>query len=181
MTCPKCQSDDWKLASLVHKEGLTHVATTSKGVGVGIFAGGIGAGVGGAKTSGMYQTELSKLAAPPSGLDASSVFILGAFVFGLLGIFNNGQWFLLAVGCIVGVFNTWSLDMKAHETAMAEWQNVKLCQRCGTFYNPKERKRCLRCEYVRTNEDINVPVTQCPNCKSIYSEYETFLNKNKEF
>lgn len=134
MTCPKCHSDDWKLASLVYKEGLTHVETKSGGGGIGISGGGIGAGVGGATTSGTHQTEISRLAAPPSGFGASCSFIIGAIIFGLLGFLFSVLW-ILAFGCIVGIFSTWSSDANKHAAALAKWQNLRMCQRCGTFYD----------------------------------------------
>lgn len=133
MTCPKCQSDDWKLASLVHREGLTHVAIASKGVGMGVGGGGVGIGVGGGKTEGIHQTEASKLAAPPSGFLASGGFMVGVLVSGILALFS-GWWLLLTVACLVGLMITWSSDAEAHQVAMASWADVRMCQRCGTFY-----------------------------------------------
>jgi hypothetical protein len=108
------------------------------GGGIGISGGGIGAGIGGVSTSGLEQTEISRLASPPSGFGASTAFICGAIIFGLLGWIFSGWWLLLAVGCIVGVFNTWSSDAKAHAKAMADWRNLRMCQRCGNFYNPHQ-------------------------------------------
>jgi hypothetical protein len=69
MACPKCASEDWKLASVIHAGGLSTISSTTIGFGGGTisdaFGGGIGAGAGIGSTSGEQQTELSKLAAPP--------------------------------------------------------------------------------------------------------------------
>jgi hypothetical protein len=69
MTCPTCNADDWKLASVVYQEGLSHVATSSNGSTVGVGVGSGGVGVGYARTSsdtqGAHQTEFSKRAARP--------------------------------------------------------------------------------------------------------------------
>ena len=69
MTCPKCHSDEWKLASIVHAGGLSTISTSTVGVGGGasadIFGGGVGLGAGVGSTTGTQQTALSKLAAPP--------------------------------------------------------------------------------------------------------------------
>lgn len=61
MTCPKCGSSEWKMASIVYAEGF--VSGSTSGYGGGLSTGGIGVGAG--QSSGTYQSELSKKAAPP--------------------------------------------------------------------------------------------------------------------
>jgi hypothetical protein len=147
MACPRCQSEDWKLASLVYNEGRSSIETKSNGAGIGISGGGIGAGIGGATTSGTQQTVLSKLAAPPDDFVAV-VFLMGGIVFGFLWIICFLDWiifndnlvivlwcfFLLAIGCIVGAFKR--MDSPKCHIAMEKWSKKRLCQRCGTFYDP---------------------------------------------
>ena len=133
MTCPKCQSDEWKSASLIYKAGLTHVATNSSSSGVGVSGGGIGVGIGNSDTSGTHQTLLSKHAAPPSGFGASITFIVAAIFFGIIGIFSSWS-LLIAASCIFVVFCTWPSDSKSHAKSMAEWENKRMCLRCGNFY-----------------------------------------------
>ena len=69
MNCPKCHSDDWKLASVIYDQGLTDVNTTTSGgtLGAGIGTGGVNVGYArsSSDTSGEHQTNFSKLAAPP--------------------------------------------------------------------------------------------------------------------
>jgi|GEM_PF-3427732 len=69
MACPKCGSEEWKLASLVYSEGIHNLSTSTNFVGSGLgddaFGVGIGTGVGRGKTSWIQQTRLSDLAAPP--------------------------------------------------------------------------------------------------------------------
>jgi hypothetical protein len=67
MVCPKCQFAGWKLASLVHREGRTE--SDGWAVGVGGVLGtddSVMPAMGGGVLSQMSQTELSKLAAPPT-------------------------------------------------------------------------------------------------------------------
>lgn len=131
--CPKCQSDDWKLASFVYKAGLTHVTTRTDSFGVGVSSGGMGVGGSTGNTSGIHQTELSKLAAPPIGFEATTRLILFAFLFFFLGLFWH-ELFPLAALCLFGIVFTWSPDAKKQVIAMAEWNERRLCQRCGTLY-----------------------------------------------
>lgn len=69
MTCPSCGSDDWKLASVVYQQGLSHAVLSSSGNTLGIGAGSGGVGVGYAKsnstTQGVNQSEFSRRAARP--------------------------------------------------------------------------------------------------------------------
>lgn len=46
MSCPNCGNDDWKLASLVYQNGLTHVNTSTTALGVGFTEEGMVPGVG---------------------------------------------------------------------------------------------------------------------------------------
>jgi hypothetical protein len=92
MTCPKCGSNEWKLASVIHAGGLSATSTMGAGVGVGND---LSVGVGGAK--GTYQTELSKLAAPPTkGNPPAKILspkaprvgkIMGGYLFALVVIY----------------------------------------------------------------------------------------------
>jgi hypothetical protein len=59
LNCPNCHSDEWRLASMIYQDGLTHVNTSSNTVGVGVSSG-IGVGVGYSETTGLHQTELSR-------------------------------------------------------------------------------------------------------------------------
>ena len=62
MTCPTCSGTDWKMASVVYAAGISHVSTSTTGIGIATNG---NIGVGRAKTSGVYQTDMSIKAAPP--------------------------------------------------------------------------------------------------------------------
>ena len=65
--CGNCGSDDWKLASLIHKSGTANFDMSSTGESRG-------AGIGGQRTqttsqsTGSFETKLARLAAPPDRL-----------------------------------------------------------------------------------------------------------------
>ena len=69
MNCPKCHSEDWKLASVIYNQGLTDVNTSTSGgtLGAGVGTGGINVGYArsSSETTGEHQTTFSKQAAPP--------------------------------------------------------------------------------------------------------------------
>lgn len=138
MTCPKCNSDDWKLASLVYKEGITHVNAESSGVGVGISASGLGAGIGKSKTSGIHQSETSKIATPPKA--QTPPLSKGEIISGGIGLLILGfvfsYWFIL-VGLIICPI-AWLLwrpeDENFVDQRMENWENSRVCQRCGEIY-----------------------------------------------
>lgn len=138
MTCPRCNSSDWKLLSLVHKEGLTHVETNSRGGAFGISNAGIGAAATGSKSSGSHQTELSKLAAPPAGFGVSALMLMGTIIFGLLGWIFSPWWFFVAVACVVGLGAASPAEKRDHEIALSQWENRRMCLRCGTFFDPPQ-------------------------------------------
>jgi hypothetical protein len=105
-SCPKCQSSDWKSASLAYSEGLSVTSSHTRGTVVGVGRVGIrngksaiGGGVYRGRTSGVQQTVLSKLAAPPQRRMGFVVFL--AIVFIILGLaafanLTSGQYLVRA-------------------------------------------------------------------------------------
>lgn len=136
MPCPTCESDDWRLASLVYQEGLVHVSANTTGGTVGMSKAGVGIGAVGAKTSGVHQTELSRQAAPPEGSSIPELFGYGIVIFGFLGWAFSSWWLLLAAGCAIGAVTTLLSESKERAAAMARWKLLRHCQRCGGFYSP---------------------------------------------
>lgn len=163
MSCPKCASDDWKFASVVHAGGLSSISTTSVGVGVGVegdaFGGGAGIGSGISKTSGTQQTALSKFAAPPEKpmrpAVAWLIFGVATVVIGIM-FFSNmnlndhpifGYFLflfapigvLVALGRIVMKPDISKAIAAKHELAMEEYSRKKMCMRCGTFFFEEDK------------------------------------------
>jgi ribosomal protein S27AE len=144
-TCPKCGSNEWRLAKVVYQEGLSHVDTSTAGVGVGVSGGGLGLGIGGAKTSGVHQSHLSVSAGPPKdpAEDLAQLLLLG---FGILGFLYGwikedsvfvGFLFLLMALCGGFFFALMVLLLHPrteYKRQMKLWQETRMCNRCGFFY-----------------------------------------------
>lgn len=130
MTCPSCGSDQWKSASLVHKEGMSN--SNSKSLGVGVSSGG-SLGVGAGSTSGTQQTELSKLATPPTTFVKTAVCLIGVGITGIFGFIANGWWWFTAL-CAVGVVVFYRLETVDDDKLSERYKKTRMCTRCGTFY-----------------------------------------------
>ena len=106
-SCPDCRGSDWKAARLAYREGLSVTSSRTEGNVLGIGRVGIrngktaiGGGVYRGRTSGVQQTMLSKLAAPPQKRKGFIVFLAILFVIlGLAAVANltSGQYFGLGL------------------------------------------------------------------------------------
>jgi hypothetical protein len=153
MSCPKCESDDWKSASFVYKSGISNIRlnTSTIGAGAGIDFGGIGigGGVASSHSNGTQQSRLSIETTPPvqpiAGLVPFLVIstIIIAIIFGSLTK-SQGGWFMLTSGFMVIAsltpkfkrdFNTrlWNYNKK-----LSRWEATRVCQRCGHLYFPED-------------------------------------------
>lgn len=135
MSCPKCGNNQWKLASLVHQEGLTHVDTKSKSLGVGVGGGHLGIGYARGKQTGVHQTELSKMAAPPKTSEWTVAMFAGAVMTGIFGIFAS-FWFVFTALFVIGMFVVMGSEAKSDEARMQDWREQRICMSCGHFYKP---------------------------------------------
>lgn len=152
MSCPKCGSDDWKLASVVHAGGISSISTSSVGVGAGVestvLGGESGLGMGVSKTSGQQQTELSKLAAPPVKEMRPAQAFYGFFLFlgAVCWLLEKAGWFpesikyfflsFFAVATIRMAF-TPGIDAEYKERyrlKLAEYADTLMCLRCGHLF-----------------------------------------------
>lgn len=138
MSCPKCDSTKWKLASLVHREGLSHIETTTTGFVYG------GDAIS-ATSSGTQQTAQSLAAAPP--VDPSEkvrnifFFIFAALSY-LLGNATDSPILFGAifafVGGAFGIFIAETFWIKkpknSHQVSLDAWAKKRMCLRCGHFY-----------------------------------------------
>ncbi len=147
MACPKCASEDWKLASIIHAEGKSEISTTT--IGAGGSDGGLGVGVG--LTSGDQQTELSKLAGPPIKEMRTAVAYV---IFGCLVVFISMLFLvngaaegfflflifaamLILLAALVQILRTPEIEKaleEKHRLAMLEYEKKRMCLRCGTIY-----------------------------------------------
>ena len=138
-SCPGCGADHIKKASLVYAEGV--------GLSAGALAGssGINAGIG------VNASGVALKAAPPKrGGSFKNFFWLlviwgNGFVFGpkWLGLSADTSfpvwWFFGGILVMISVVAANRAEAKkAHATALAEYEKVYMCIRCGTFYKPFE-------------------------------------------
>ena len=130
MPCPRCGSEEWKAASLVHKEGLSSSKSSTVGLGVGS---GLSLGVGAASTTGEGQTELSKLATPPGSFKWTVRCLIGTILTGVFGFAASGWWWLTALFA-AGVVNFYRSESKQDDIDSARYANTRMCVRCGEFY-----------------------------------------------
>lgn len=152
MSCPKCGSDDWKLASVVHAGGISSISTSSVGVGAGVestvLGGESGLGMGVSKTSGQQQTEISKLAAPPVKEMRPAQAVFGFFVFLFFACWPFAEAGSLAESvrklaapiatvAMIRMLFTPRIDAEYKERyrlKMAEYADKLMCLRCGHLF-----------------------------------------------
>jgi hypothetical protein len=139
MSCPSCNSDQWKLASLVYQEGLSTIDATTRVIGTGIGPSGIGTGAGTAYTSGIRQSALSAAAAPPKGSVIVGILFIVLVFCGLSFVFFSPVIPLVYVITAVSAVALVALFPRArrkHNARMATYRMTRMCQRCGTLYLP---------------------------------------------
>jgi hypothetical protein len=150
-SCPTCHSIDWKAASLIHREGLSVLSSQTRGVAMGVARMGLRGGrtaVGGSayrgKTSGVTQTVLSQMAAPPQRRMALTIFLAILFV-GLgwscvAGVLDAGISLSAVVMGSFMVVLIWAVgaayrrETKLYYAAMYVYEGTRMCLRCGAFY-----------------------------------------------
>lgn len=130
MACPDCGSEEWKSARLVHKEGLSSSKSSTVGIGV---SSGLSIGLGGASTSGLAQTEISKLATPPSSFRMTGLCLAGILATGIFGFAASGWWWLTAIFAILLV-PVYLAESKEDDLTTARYEKTRMCTRCGKFY-----------------------------------------------
>lgn len=141
MVCPSCQSEEWRLASLVHKEGLSSINTRTSGSAIGVSQGGLGFSSGSARTTGTQQTAISKAASPPSGyLKTIALGIIGFIALIIALINGTTMWmpWIIAMACGYGIYKFFPEEKRIYTEKMARYKVTRMCQRCGTLYIPGE-------------------------------------------
>lgn len=153
INCPNCQSDAWKTAGLVHQEGLSVSRFQTRGTVVGVGRAGlrngqfiVGGGVQRSNTLGIAQSALSRMAAPPSKRIGSVIALGMLCFFCTFSAINGIATYGFSIGFVVigtfAAFFLWACvalytkRQKAYEEALAAYQNIRVCQRCGAFYTP---------------------------------------------
>jgi hypothetical protein len=149
--CPSCRSTDWKAANLVHLEGLSKSRGQIRGTAIGIGRTGlrngqftISAGAYRGEMRGTSQTVLSQMAAPPKK-SKSALIVVGFFTFlaggRVLGDLANDKAdqstlmaAAIAVTLVIVFFKIYVRQEQDYSEAIDVYDNMRMCQRCGTFY-----------------------------------------------
>lgn len=138
-SCPRCGSEDTKKLSVLWRDGVQSINTTTTGVGL---AGGH-VGVGAARTQGVAQSTSSAIAAPPprqeeKGMGAAILLAVVAF-FAFITFSFGGFMIALIAGAFAGVsLNTWKgaveYNRTVHPGLMSRWEGSYRCGRCENMY-----------------------------------------------
>jgi hypothetical protein len=128
------------MASLVYEQGKSTVKTRTTGTGFAPSKAENHFSFGRATTTGVQQTELSKKAAPPSGM-LLTVILGAATLLSTIAGFQNPAWFILAVPFGAALYFVAPAEAREHDAAMTKWKQTRMCQRCGTFYVSDARDR----------------------------------------
>ena len=156
LVCPRCQSEDWKAAPLVHLEGFSAVNLRTKGVSVGAGVVGLRDGkfaVGGAvqkgRAHGIQQTLLSAQLTPPrkrSNPVALLIILCLLFLFfgwglvtgieheNIIAILINSTLTLVLAYALTLLERRQQRQHREYEVAVKNYENTRVCQRCGTLY-----------------------------------------------
>lgn len=146
--CPHCQSTEIQRFSVAYQSGISQINTKSAGIGMSLSG---KVGIGGAKTKGQSQTELSRMTAPPKkrtyGIWIGCGFVLWFLLAGLVGsiIPNPGALdgtlvdsilkTLITIGAwtpaLFLMYKTFLYNRDVHPKLMQQWNNSWVCFRCG--------------------------------------------------
>lgn len=138
--CPHCQSTEIQRFSVAYQSGISQINTKSAGIGMSLSG---KVGIGGAKTKGQSQTELSRTTAPPKkltyGIWIGCGFVLWFLLTGLIGsIIPNSGAIAGTLAMIVGwgvalyfMYKSFLYNRDVHPKLMQQWENSWVCFRCG--------------------------------------------------
>ena len=148
LRCPKCSSTDLKKVSLAYQEGLFHVDTRTRMLGLLFASGGPDVMVGRATTRGVQQTALSKSLVPPTKWSylklilwsgAISFVALVAYVRVVMTsappVSSLPVKVYFAVAPLVFIFflvSIWRHNHSSYYCQYSQWDQSFICERCGS-------------------------------------------------
>lgn len=144
LACPKCTSAEVRKLSMIYKEGLSIINTTtqSSGSGMAFSGGGVGFGTsrGSASTTGRQQTALSKQASPP-GKKHAILWSIAAVIMGIWTLtsffpISMGSLLLLGATVLAGRFalKGFQWNKEEYPGLYARWEQSFMCNRCGEVF-----------------------------------------------
>ena len=137
--CPQCRSTEIQRFSVAYQSGISKVSTKTTGIGMSL-SGKIG--IGGAKTKGHSQTELSRITAPPERHSYGIWFGCGLIVYLFLAILLEGYKVPGRLANILAIIGGWGpalffmvrafrFNRDVYPQRMQRWKNSWICFRCG--------------------------------------------------
>src|SRR5258707_4053128 len=148
LRCPKCSSTELKKVSLAYQEGLFHVDTRTRMLGLLFASGGPDVMVGRATTSGVQQSALSKSLVPPTKWSYMKLILWSAAIsfVALLAyvrvvmtspppVSSLPVKIYAVVAPLVFIFLfilTLRHNHSTYQQKYAQWNESFICERCGT-------------------------------------------------
>ena len=134
--CPGCAGEQFRKLSLIYAAGVSHVSTTTGGVGLSL---GGAIGLGRAVTEGSHVTELARQAAPPEPMSVTLMAGVTALVGLLLGLGFGSVWagLVLVVPVLFGgatAYWVMKYNREVFVPAYSRWERTFMCERCGEIF-----------------------------------------------
>jgi hypothetical protein len=159
--CPKCNHDDQIVkVSSIFSSGFSVTSQSGPGIGVGLYGGKLGIGIGGGGSSGINVSQLSMRLKPPVAPKKMGWFIIalicGAIYLVLLSIFGlNGAGPITAALISISIFVFWLISvnnkhkekMESYQSLLNEWNKFYYCGRDDIVFTPDSR-------YYKTPEEM---------------------------
>jgi hypothetical protein len=149
LRCPQCNSSNLQKVSLAHEKGLYHLNVRTRVTGAMVGSGGPGLFLGGARTRGSHQSELSRRLRPPmkwlyrkvfGWFVAVSFVSLLAYVHMVMASVRPvaslpGEVFAIALLAflIAALAAVWRHNHSAYPRAFAQWDHSFVCLKCGAI------------------------------------------------
>jgi len=152
--CPDCDSTDTVKLRLVYSAGISEIRGRSRIRGLAFGASGITLGLGGLRSSGIVQTQLSRIASPPQKKRCRYyvvALILGFYLALCIEAFLKSathgnimhlhqqfalfSWTYCALlVCVLAVL--WRYNHRIYPQRYHEWEISFMCRRCGRISCP---------------------------------------------
>lgn len=184
MECPFCDSDQWKMASLVYQEGLSHFSARTFAQNLNQFDSQSGSNRI-FDTTGTQQSGLSKLAAPPKGYTYTWILVI-SLVFLFLIVLQAGFFAIPAlIVVIISIIYIYPKEKEYYQRSYSNWCDTRMCLRCGKFYIPftnwildSAGKNGSNSEAHELNSKANVVLVVCFLCGLISFKYADFFGRS---
>ncbi len=137
-TCPECHSENIQRFEIAYQNGISGIDANILGAGI---SGGGHFGIGGGKTKGVSQTELSKLTAPPRKIRYTTWIILWIVLWFVISLIlpasiSNIAFIVFTIAYFYFVMykRMYYYNHEVYPKRMEEWHHSWICFRCGNRF-----------------------------------------------